>query len=132
MGRTFRILGLLMGGLPALALALPKIHVERAQVGQRVLEITIDDSIMTPDLSKLKIEGYEIEDAVFVDEKSDGLVLNPRYLDLTIPGSGKTLEYLPTPGILVLDLPAGMIPHAGHIIGDTAFGGVLRKVVKVE
>ena len=30
--------------------------------------ITIDDSIQAPDLSKIRVEGYEIENAVFVEE----------------------------------------------------------------
>lgn len=125
-----RTLGLWVAFLPVLSPAMSKIHVEGAQVGQRVLEITIDDSILTPDLSKLKIEGYEIEEAVFVDQTP--FEFNPLYLDLTAPGNGKVVEFLPTPGILVIDLPAAFIPNAGHIFGDTAFGGLLRKVIKVE
>lgn len=120
----------LAGFLPALAPAMSRIHVEGAQVGQRVLEITIDDSILTPDLSKLTIEGYEIEEAVFIDQAP--FELNPQYFDLTAPGVGKVVEFLPTPGVLVLDLPARHIPHAGHVFGDTALGGFLRKVVKVD
>jgi hypothetical protein len=130
MVRICRTLGCLVGLSPALVPAMSKISVEGAQVGQRVLEITIDDSILTPDLSKLKIEGYEIEEAVFVDESP--FELHPLYHDLTAPGHGKAVEFLSTPGLLVLDLPAAMVPHAGHIFGDTALGGFLRKVVKVE
>lgn len=122
-----------MGGLPATILALGKIQVENAVVGERTLIITVDDSILTPDLGKLQIEGYEIEQAVFVDEKpAFPLVMNPAFVDLTAPGRGRILDYLPTSGLMVLEWPADLQPQVGTVIGDTAFGGILRRVTQIE
>lgn len=133
MGRTCRLLCFLLSGIPALATALGKIEVEKAMVGQRTLVITVDDSIFTPDLAKLQVEGYEIENAVFLNEKEeDPLVLNPNFMDMTAPGNGRVLDFLPTPGLLVVDWPADFLPSVGTVLGDTAFGGLLRKVIKVE
>ena len=118
-----RILSFLMGGLPAAALALGKIQVENAAVGQKTLIITVDDSILTPDLAKLKIEGYEIEQAVFIDEKSDAPIqLSPHFIDMTAPGNGRILDFLPTPGLLVLDWPPSIspIPAMSSVIPPSA------------
>lgn len=133
MGGTFRYLGLLVGSLPVLAMALGKIQVETAVVGQKTLVITVDDSILTPDLGKLQIEGYEIENAVFLDEKEDSPIqFMPGYLDMTAPGNGRILEFLPSPGVVILDAPVDHVPQVGGILADTAFGGLLRRIVKVE
>ena len=87
----------------------------------------------TPDLSKLRIDGYEIEQAVFVDENADApIVLQPAFVDMTAPDNGRIVEYLPSPGVVILDWPTGRIPQIGTVLGDTAFGGLLRRVTKVE
>ncbi|GEM_PF-1634392 len=123
----------IVAGLSSGALALGTLQVENAAVGQRTLILTIDDSIQSPDLSKIRVEGYEVENAVFVEEMSpDPIRFAPNYIDLTLPGRGKVIEYVATPGTLIVELPADDAPMAGSIIADTSFGGLLRKVVDVD
>ncbi len=131
--RMLPILGLFAGALPGLAMALGKIQVENAKVGEKTLYLTVDDSILPPDLGKLRIEGYDIEQAVFVEEDEDiPFVLQPAFVDMTAPGGGRIVEYSAASGLLVLEWPAGRVPQVGAVLGDTAFGGLLRKVTKVE
>src|SRR5687768_12671195 len=132
MVRSCRFLCLLVGGLPALVMALEKIEVQNAVVGQKTLIITVDDSIFTPDLGKLQIEGYEIENAVFLDEKDGAIQFMPGYLDMTSPANGRIMEFLPSPGVVILDAPVDHVPQVGGILADTAFGGILRRIVKVD
>ena len=125
------MIGLL--GLSSGAFALGQIQVEKAAVGDRVLILTVDDSIQAPDLSKLQIDGYTVENAVFVEDLNpEPTRFSPNYLDLTLPGNGKVIDYVPTPGTMVVDLPSTFTPQPGTILADTAFGGLLRKVVSVE
>ncbi|MEO7426558.1 MAG: SUMF1/EgtB/PvdO family nonheme iron enzyme [Fibrobacteria bacterium] len=122
-----------VAGISSGAFALGALQIENAAVGQRTLVITVDDSIRAPDLSKIRVEGYEIENAVFVEEMGPTPTLfTANYLDLTLPGNGKVVDYVPTPGTLVLDLPEGSIPVSGTVVADTSFGGIFRKVVDVD
>jgi formylglycine-generating enzyme required for sulfatase activity len=132
MPRPVRHVLLAVVGLASGASALGQLQVENAAVGQRTLVITVDDSIQAPDLSKIRIEGYEIENAVFVEEAGAPTRFSANYIDMTLPGNGKVVEFVATPGTLVLELPDGMVPTAGSIIADTSFGGILRKVVDVD
>ncbi|MDB5104194.1 MAG: hypothetical protein JWP91_1883 [Fibrobacteres bacterium] len=126
-------IGILVAGLSSGAMALGHLQVENAAVGQRTLIITVDDSIQVPDISKIRVEGYEIENAVFVEERSpDPIRFSPEYIDLTLPGAGRVVEYVATPGTLILELPADQVPFVGNVIADTSFGGLLRKVVEVQ
>ncbi len=122
-----------VAGLCSGALALGALQVENAAVGQHTLVITVDDSIQAPDLAKIRVEGYEIENAAFVEEMgSTPTQFAPNYLDLTLPGNGKVVDYVATPGTLVLDLPEGSVPVIGTVIADTSFGGILRKIVDAD
>jgi formylglycine-generating enzyme len=122
-----------VAGLCSGAMALGALQIDNAAVGQRTLVITVDDSIQAPDLSKIRVEGYEIENVVFVEEMGPAsTVFTANYLDMTLPGNGKVVDYLPTPGTLVLDLPEGSIPTSGTVVADTSFGGIFRKVVDVD
>jgi formylglycine-generating enzyme required for sulfatase activity len=124
---------LILAGLSSGALALGTLHVENAAVGGRTLVITIDDSIQAPDLSKIRVEGYEIENAVFVEEMSpEPIRFSPDYVDLTLPGRGRVIEFVATPGTLIVELPSSETPAVGNIYADTSFGGLLRKVVEVQ
>ena len=115
------------------AFAAGEIHVEKAAVGDRTLTLTFDDSIQAPDLSKLQIGDYEIENAVFVEEMNPYPTLfAPTYLDLTLPDNGKVVNFLPSSGTLIVDMPSTATIQIGTVIGDTAFGGVLRRVVSIE
>ncbi|MDQ2999737.1 MAG: formylglycine-generating enzyme family protein [Fibrobacterota bacterium] len=129
----FRHACFLVVGLSSGALALGTMQVENAVVGQRTIILTIEDSIQAPDLSKIRVEGYEIESAVFIEEMGTlptRFVHN--YMDLTLAGAGKVVEYVPTLGTMILELPQGSVPSVGSIIADTAFGGLLRKVTEVN
>jgi formylglycine-generating enzyme required for sulfatase activity len=130
--RPVRHLVFAVAGLASGASALGQLQVENASVGQRTLVITVDDSIQAPDLSKIRVEGYEIENAVFVEEAGAPTRFSANYLDMTLPGNGKVVEFVATPGTLVLELPDGVMPSAGTIIADTSFGGILRKIVDVD
>jgi hypothetical protein len=132
MDGRLRHTALLAAAFGSSAFALGQLHVENAAVGQRTLILTVDDSIVTPDLSKLRVDGYEIENALFVDEQGPGTRFAPGYIDLTNPAQGRTLEYAPGPGSLLVEMPEGVTPFPGAILGDTAFGGLLRKVVEVD
>ncbi len=123
---------LLAAALVSGASALGQLQVERAAVGQRILVLTVDDSIQAPDLSKLRIDGYEIENAMFVDEAGPGTRFAPGYLDMTDSEKGRILEYAPVPGSLLVEFPAAFAPQTGMVLGDTAFGGLLRKIVEVD
>ena len=124
----FACLGLLSG-----VFAIGQIHVENPAVGDRMLILTLEDSVLAPDLSKLQVEGYEIENAVFIEEMNPQPTrFAPNYMDLTLPGNGRIVDYVPTPGTIVIELPATMTPLIGTILADTAFGGLLRKVVTVD
>jgi hypothetical protein len=112
--------------------ALSQLQIENAAVGQRVLVLTVDDSIRAPDLSKLRVDGYEIENALFVEESDSATRLAPNYLDMTDPAHGRILEFAPTPGSLMVEFPIGFTPTAGLVLGDTSFGGLLRRVVDVD
>ena len=48
---------LLAAGFAMSAHGLGQLQVENAAVGQRTIIITIDDSVLTPDLSKIRVEG---------------------------------------------------------------------------
>lgn len=111
---------------------LSQLQIENAAVGRSTLIITIDDSVRAPDLSKIRVEGYEIENALFVEESGPAPRFAPNYIDLTAPGKGKVVEYAPGPGTLILEMPIGSVPLVGAVLGDTAFGGLLRKVVEVD
>src|SRR3954465_11105737 len=89
------------------ASALGQLQVENAIVGQRVLVLTVDDSIQAPDLSKLRVDGYEIENAMFVEESDSATRFAPNYLDMTDPAHGRILEFAPTPGSLMVEFPMG-------------------------
>lgn len=133
MAKPIRLLTCVFLTLASGAFALSSITVEKASVGSRELVLTFDDSILAPDLSKLQIEGYSIENAVFIEEMdSIPTRFAPKYLDLTLPGNGTTLNYLPTPGTLFVDLPDSLVPQVGAVIADTAFGGLLRRVIAVD
>lgn len=132
MGACLRHSALLAATLASAACALSQLQVENAAVGQRVLILTVDDSIQTPDLSKLRVDGYEIENALFVEESDSATRLAPNYLDMTDPAHGRILEFAPTPGSLMVEFPIGFTPQAGMVLGDTSFGGLLRKVVEVD
>ncbi|MDB5051786.1 MAG: hypothetical protein JWO30_4857 [Fibrobacteres bacterium] len=120
-------------GVSSGALALGQLQVENAVVGQRTLIITVDDSIQAPDLAKIRVEGYEIENAVFIEEMGpEPTRFAPNYFDMTLPGSGKVIEYAPTPGTMILELPEGAVPLMGSIVADTAFGGILRRIVDID
>jgi sulfatase modifying factor 1 len=124
---------MLIAGLSPRAFALGQLQVENAAVGQRTLIITIDDSVRTPDLSKIRVEGYEIENAVFVEEMSpEPIRFAKNFIDMTLPGRGRVIEYVATPGTLIVDLPSADVPVIGTIIADTAFGGLLRKVIEID
>ncbi len=124
---------LFTAGFSSGAFALGQIQVENAAVGQRTLVITFDDSVQSPDLSKIRVEGYEIENAIFVEELGAAPTrFTAGFLDLTLPGQGKIIEYAPTPGSMILELPTGVLPQIGNVLADTAFGGLLRKVVEVD
>jgi formylglycine-generating enzyme required for sulfatase activity len=120
-------------GLSSGALALGTMQVENAAVGQRTIILTLDDSIQSPDLSKIRVEGYEIENAVFIEEMGPAPTrFVPNYMDMTLAGAGKVVEFVSTPGTMVVELPQGSVPSVGTIIADTAFGGLLRKVTEVN
>lgn len=121
-----------VAGFASAASALSQLQVENATVGSRVLVLTVDDSIQAPDLSKLRVDGYEIENALFVEESDSATRLAPNYLDMTDPTHGRILEYAPVPGSLMVEFPIGFTPQMGLVLGDTAFGGLLRKVVEVD
>ena len=124
---------LMAAGLCSGAMALGQLQVDNAAVGQRTLVITVDDSIQAPDLSKIRIDGYEIENAVFVEENgAEPTHFASNYLDMTLPGNGKVVDYVPTPGTIVLELPEGTVPMAGTIVADTSFGGIFRRIVDVD
>ncbi|MEO6095349.1 MAG: SUMF1/EgtB/PvdO family nonheme iron enzyme [Fibrobacteria bacterium] len=121
-----------IAGGPSRAYALGPLQVENAAVGQRTLIITFDDSVRAPDLSKIRVEGYEIENAVFVEEMSpEPIRFSKDFIDMTLPGRGRVIEFSAAAGTLILDLPSADVPVAGSIIADTAFGGLFRKVVEV-
>lgn len=120
-------------GLSSGALALGTMQVENAVVGQRTIILTLEDSIQAPDLSKIRVEGYEIENAVFIEEMGPSPTrFAPNYMDMTLAGAGKVVEYVPAPGTMVIELPQGSVPAVGALIADTAFGGLLRKVTEVN
>src|SRR3954470_7525322 len=98
----FRPFALVLTALSSGAYALGHMQVTNGGVGQKTLIITVDDSIKTPDLSKLQIDGYEIESAVFVEESDLAPTqFTPNYLDLTLPDSGKVVDYVATSGTLI-------------------------------
>jgi formylglycine-generating enzyme required for sulfatase activity len=67
-----------------------------------------------------------------VEEADSATHLAPNYLDMTDPGHGRILEFAPGPGSLLVEFPLGFTPQAGLVLGDTAFGGLLRKVIEVD
>jgi formylglycine-generating enzyme required for sulfatase activity len=122
---------LLLGLCPGVS-ALGALQIESAAVGDRTIVITVDDSIKAPDLGKIQVEGYSIENAAFVEEGDDSVRLSPDLVDLTAPGQGRIIDFASDPGLLILDASVDFIPRPGLIIADTSFGGLLRKIVSVE
>ena len=132
MPRIYRSLAFLVSALGSSAFALGTLTVEPAQVGQKVLILSVDDSIRIPDLSKLRIDGYEIENAVFVEDLADSIRFSPNYLDLTTLSNGRVLEFAPSQGQIILETQGAVLPQVGTILSDTSFGGLFRRVVQVE
>lgn len=114
------------------AFALGHLQVDHATVGSRTLILTVDDSIKAPDLAKLRIDGYAIENALFVEESDSGTRFAPGYVDMTDSAQGRILEYAPGPGTVSAEFPSWYIPRVGAVLGDTSFGGLLRKVTEVD
>jgi hypothetical protein len=51
---------------------------------------------------------------------------------MTDPAHGRILEFAPVAGSLLVEFPSAVSPLIGMVLGDTAFGGLLRKVVEVD
>ncbi len=105
------------------------LQVEEAEVGGHLVSLTFDDSVVTPDLSSLRIEGYGLAAAAFVEE-SDSLSLSPDLWDLTLPGSPRLLQRDANDSLsFLLEVPSDWTLKPGVLLSDTALGGVLVKVL---
>jgi hypothetical protein len=89
--------------------------------------MTFSDSIQTPSLEGIRVQGYAVEHALFIEE-SDTLIFVPGYKDLTLPGSARIQAIDTVSGQIHLVTPPGWIPTLGMILADTSHGGLLLRV----
>lgn len=120
-------MGLASAGL-GLAMGAPHLTVESASIGGQTVILSIDEPVQITDLGNIRVDGYDVEQATVIDE-GDSLVLSPLVLDLTVKGSPKIREVIPTQSQLVLEAPLFFAPRNGQVLADTAFGGLLCRVV---
>lgn len=122
---------LVFGGSTAFALS--QLQVESGSVGDKYIVLTVDDSIQAPNLSNLQVEGYTVENAVFVEDQDPApTVFGANYYNLNLAKSGKVVDFIPSLGLLTLNLPESVSPQIGTLFSDTSFNGILRKVISIE
>ncbi len=102
--------------------------------GQKVLGITLHDSIETPDLSQISVEGYEVENAVFVQDNDPLLpvLLNEYVIDVTAFPDFQVVDFQPELQTLIVRSPVGHTWMPGQIVCDTSYQGISQKIVQVE
>jgi hypothetical protein len=102
--------------------------------GQNVLGITLHDSIPTPDLSQIYVEGYEVENAVFVQENDPNLptLIREYVVDFAALPDFQVINFQPELNTVTVQSPLGHDWVPGHIICDTSFHGLSQKVLQVE
>ncbi|MFC1585664.1 SUMF1/EgtB/PvdO family nonheme iron enzyme, partial [Fibrobacterota bacterium] len=110
------------------------VSIEQISPGQRILSISLHDSIETLDLSQVSVDGYEIENVVLVEENDAELptVLRERAIDITSLPEFRVIEFSPERGLLIIESPSEYTWEVGKIICDTAYQGLSRKIIEVE
>jgi sulfatase modifying factor 1 len=108
------------------------LHLEEAGVGGRRVVASFDDSVLAPDLNSIRLKGYDIEHAAFVEE-SDTMELSADLWDLTAPNAPRMIQRSNSDSTLFLiEAPSDWVPRPGVIFTDTALGGILAKVIAVK
>ncbi len=112
--------------------ASPGLRVEQAEPGSRLITVSFDDSIRTPDLASVRVDGYSVEHAIFLEE-SDTLALSPMLWDLTLPGFPRLLRRDESDSTtFLMETPPDWAPWPGVILADTAGGGLLARITDVR
>ncbi len=111
--------------------AAPQLKVESAAVGGQTVILSVDEPVQISDLINIRVDGYDVEQATVIDE-GDSLVLSPLVLDLTTKGAPKIREVIPAQNQLVLEAPLFFSPRNGQVLADTAFGGLLCRVISAS
>lgn len=130
-GPLFALVGLALASLTlgaASAWAAPRMQVVDGTLGSRTVVLSIDEAVSITDLRSIQVEGYDVEQATWI-ESDDSLTLSPLLIDLTAKGAPRIREIIPNQKFLWLDAPLFFVPKSGQILADTAFGGVLCRIV---
>ncbi len=108
--------------------------IDQIMPGHKLLGITLHDSVEVPDLSQVSVEGYEIENAVFVQENDVNLptLFSDKVIDLASHPEIRIVLFQPEHNLLVVESPSGFIWEAEKIICDTSFHGLAQKIIQVE
>ncbi len=120
-----------LAGFSSLGLAFDPFKLDTTFVGQKILTVSLEDSILSPDLSKINLKGYDIDNAIFIDENdSVPYKLSPDLIDFSQHKSLRITQNADNSS-LVLEAPTNFIPHIGQILSDTTNGGFLQKISQV-
>jgi formylglycine-generating enzyme len=129
--------GLAFGVIAAMAMlaspsafAVPRLNLTEGMAGSRTLVLSIDEPVNLADLRSIQVEGYDVEQVTWIEE--DSLVLSPLVIDLTAKGAPRIREVIPNQKVLQLEAPLFFVPKSGQILADTAFGGVLCRILSAS
>ncbi|MBF0433023.1 MAG: SUMF1/EgtB/PvdO family nonheme iron enzyme [Fibrobacteria bacterium] len=103
-------------------------------LGGKIIDITLTDSLRSEDLSRVSVDGYNIENAVFVQENDPALPfqLKENVVALYLSPELKLIQVIPQKQVYIIESPSSYIWEPGTIITDTSYNGWSRKIIHAE
>ncbi len=127
--RIFILFALL--ALPHTLMGNEGVLVTPSNPGSRLLSVSIPDTLKLPDLSKISIEGHEIENIIVVQENDSRLrtILADNVIDISDTSKFRIINYVVSDSTLIVECPSYYTWERGYIVIDTSFGGLAQRVV---
>ncbi len=100
------------------------------QMGDTKLGLSTQDTLNADDLSRIVVEGYDIENAVVVNQPDPHLPLVPASSFHNLPEDPRVqiINFDPQTLMLVVECPSSYIWKTGDILSDTSYGGWVKKI----